>query len=130
MEINDHPIQALPKKDREEKEGNRLFPVFLKLEQLSLLIIGGGKVALEKLHAVLSNAPDTRVRIVAMVVSEGMAAEAARHDHIRIVEKPYDSSDLDGADLLIVAVNDIPLATRIKEDARNAGKLVNVADKP
>jgi len=111
-------------------DNNRLFPVFIKLEQLSLLIVGGGKVALEKLHAVLSNAPSTRIRIVGKVISEELAAEAARHDHITVVEKPYDSSDLKGADIVIVAVNDIPAATRIKEDTRRAGLLVNVADKP
>jgi len=109
---------------------NALFPIFLKLEELSLLIVGGGKVALEKLHAVLSNAPATRIRIVAKVVSEELAAEAALHDHIIVVEKPYDSSDLEGVDLVIVAVNDIPAATKIKEDTRRAGLLVNVADKP
>lgn len=115
MELNDH---------------NRLFPVFLKLEQLSLLIVGGGKVALEKLHAVLSNAPATRIRIVGKVISEDLTAEAALHDHITVVEKPYESSDLEGVDIVIVAVNDIPAATRIKEDTRRAGLLVNVADKP
>jgi len=114
----------------ELNDNNRLFPVFLKLEQLSLLIVGGGKVALEKLHAVLSNAPATRIRIVGKVISEELAAEAALHDHITVVEKPYESSDLDGADIVIVAVNDIPAATRIKEDTRRAGLLVNVADKP
>lgn len=114
----------------ELNDNNRLFPVFLKLEQLSLLIVGGGKVALEKLHAVLSNAPATRIRIVGKVISEELTAEAALHDHITVVEKPYESSDLKGADIVIVAVNDIPAATRIKEDARRAGLLVNVADKP
>src|SRR5205807_7791314 len=49
---------------------------------------------------------------------------------IEVIEKPYASSDLAEADLIIVAVNDIPVATQIKEDARKAGKLVNVADKP
>jgi siroheme synthase-like protein len=130
METKDHPIQAAPGEDREGQESNRLFPVFLKLEQLSLLIVGGGKVALEKLHAVLSNAPATRIKIVALAVSDGLAAEAALHNHIEVVERPYDSTDLAGADIVIVAVNDIPVATRIKVDARKAGKLVNVADKP
>src|SRR6185503_19476294 len=37
---------------------------------------------------------------------------------------------LEGADIVIVAVNDIPAATRIKGDTRRAGLLVNVADKP
>lgn len=111
-------------------DSNRLFPVFLKLETLSLLIVGGGKVALEKLHAVLSNAPATPIRIVGMVISPEMAEEAARHDNIELVQKKYDSSDLNGAELVIVAVNDIPTATEIRNDAKQRGILVNVADKP
>src|SRR5205807_575278 len=49
---------------------------------------------------------------------------------IEVIEKPYASSDLAEADLIIVAVNDIPVATQIKEDARKAGKIVNTADQP
>ncbi len=115
---------------KEAKDSNHLFPVFLKLETLSLLIIGGGKVALEKLHAVLANAPATRIRIVAMELSEPLVAEAAQHPSIQLAEKPYESSDLDQADIIIVAVNDIPTAEQIRNDAKRVGKLVNVADKP
>jgi hypothetical protein len=38
--------------------GNNLFPVFLKLENLRLLIVGGGYVGMEKLRTVLQNSPD------------------------------------------------------------------------
>ena len=33
---------------------NRLFPVFLKLEELEVLLVGAGKVGLEKLTAILA----------------------------------------------------------------------------
>ncbi|HVG11650.1 MAG TPA: NAD(P)-dependent oxidoreductase, partial [Flavisolibacter sp.] len=46
-------------------ETNVLFPVFLKLEQLNVLLVGGGYVALEKLTAMLHHSPATKVRIVA-----------------------------------------------------------------
>ena len=49
---------------------NRLFPVFLKLEELEVLLVGGGKVGLEKLTAVLHNAPATSVTIVAIEIAE------------------------------------------------------------
>lgn len=114
----------------DDRDENLLFPVFLKLETLSLLIIGGGKVALEKLHAVLSNAPATRIHIVATALSPALLTEAGKHPNIRLTEKPYDPSDLTNADLVIVAVNDIEVAARIHEDARTIGLLVNVADKP
>ena len=50
--------------------GNNLFPVFLKLEQLQLLIIGGGNVALEKLQAVIQNSPATSIRLVSLTIFE------------------------------------------------------------
>jgi siroheme synthase (precorrin-2 oxidase/ferrochelatase) len=36
---------------------NNLFPVFLKLEELRLLIVGAGEIGYEKLNTVLSNSP-------------------------------------------------------------------------
>ena len=36
-------------------ESNELFPIFLKLNELKLLIVGGGYVGLEKVTAVLQN---------------------------------------------------------------------------
>lgn len=44
---------------------NTLFPIFLKLDQLNTLVVGGGNVALEKVSAILRNAPDARVFMVA-----------------------------------------------------------------
>ena len=35
------------------EDSNNLFPVFLKLEELDTLIVGGGNVGLEKLNALL-----------------------------------------------------------------------------
>ena len=43
--------------------GNELFPVFLKLNQLHILLVGAGNVGLEKLTAILSNSPQTRVTV-------------------------------------------------------------------
>ena len=40
------------------------------------------------------------------------------------------ADDLTGADILIVAVNDIPLSEQIRNDAKVRSILVNVADKP
>ena len=48
---------------------NYLFPIFLKLEQLSLLIVGGGYVGNEKLNAVLQNSPKATITLVATAIS-------------------------------------------------------------
>jgi len=109
---------------------NTLFPVFLKLETLSVLLVGGGNVAVEKLQALLNNAPRTRIRIVAISVDKRIRQFAADFPMLSIEEKAYEAADLTGIDFLVVAVNDIPLSTAIRNDAKAKGILVNVADKP
>ena len=112
------------------KEGNDLFPVFLKLEQLRLLIIGGGNVGLEKLQAVVHNSPATRVLLVATEINDAIKKIAQHHSTITLEERPYDRTDLDECDLAIVAVNDRVLSEIIQTDAKQKNKLVNVADTP
>jgi siroheme synthase-like protein len=124
--IETAPVKVNP----DAADSNRLFPVFLKLETLSVLIIGGGNVALEKLHAVLNNSPATTVTVLALAVSERIRALAALHPGVAVRQKAYEAIDLAGADILIVAVNDLPLCEQIKTDAAERGLLVNVADTP
>ena len=109
---------------------NHLFPVFLKLEELRLLIIGGGNVGLEKLHAVIHNAPATQVKLVATTISEGVKNFAARHHNIHLTEKEFEVSDLNDIDIVILAINDKAESERISKEIKNKGLLVNVADKP
>ncbi|MDP4246392.1 MAG: TSUP family transporter [Bacteroidota bacterium] len=109
---------------------NNLFPVFIKLEQLRLLIVGGGNVGLEKLQAVLQNSPATRIRLVASSISENVRELAAGYPGVELLERPYLTEDLDQADLVIVAVNDREISRTIGCEAKGRGKLVNVADTP
>ncbi|HMO62823.1 MAG TPA: bifunctional precorrin-2 dehydrogenase/sirohydrochlorin ferrochelatase [Ferruginibacter sp.] len=111
-------------------EANNLFPVFLKLEQLSLLIVGGGYVGMEKLQAVVQNAPKTPIKLVATVISDEIKALAAAYNNITLIEKPYAPGDIDEADIVIAALNDPQVSTQVSRDAKQKGKLVNVADKP
>ncbi|MEO6720441.1 MAG: TSUP family transporter [Ferruginibacter sp.] len=113
-----------------QAEGNRLFPVFLKLENLSLLLVGGGYVALEKLNAILSNSPETDIRVVGTSISDEIKQLASSHPKIELVERPYQSADIDNADIVISAVNDRFISEQVSQDAKEKGKLVNVADTP
>jgi siroheme synthase-like protein len=111
-------------------ETNHLFPVFLKLENMRVLLVGGGAVAHEKLQAVLSNAPATSVHIVSIEVNDIIKSIAQHHSHISWEEKAFDESDLDEAEVVIVAVNDLAVAAAIREAAKARRLLVNVADTP
>jgi siroheme synthase (precorrin-2 oxidase/ferrochelatase) len=43
---------------------NTLFPIFLKLDQLNTLVVGGGNVALEKVSALLRNSPQANITMI------------------------------------------------------------------
>lgn len=112
------------------KETNNLFPVFLKLEQMRLLIVGGGKIGLEKLQAVLHNSPATHIKLVAISISDEVKNLIEQFPDVQVEERPYQSTDLDNADIVIVAVNDRSISQQIHADAKGKAKLVNVADTP
>lgn len=109
---------------------NKLFPVFLKLETLSVLVVGGGKVGHEKLFAILQNSPATSVKLVSITISEEVRKLAAGYKNVVLHERPYQISDLDLIDIVIVAIDDHDVSGEIRTEAKSLGKLVNVADKP
>jgi uncharacterized protein len=112
------------------KETNRLFPVFLKLEDLSVLIVGGGTIGLEKLSAILSNSPETNIKVVSIVISEEIRKLAVDHPSIELRERVFLPGDLDDRDIVIIAIDDKKESKRIRDIVKEKKKLVNVADKP
>ncbi|HTR31017.1 MAG TPA: TSUP family transporter [Puia sp.] len=114
----------------ETGSGNNLFPVFIKLEELKLLIVGGGNVGLEKLQTVLQNSPTTPITLVAPEIIAPIRELAGQHLNITLVERPWRSNDLEYADIAIVAVNDRVVSETVARHARERGILVNVADTP
>ena len=112
------------------EQTNTLFPVFIKLEKLRLLIVGGGFIGLEKLQAVINNSPATNITLVGITISDDIKTIAANYPNITLLEKAYHISDLENKDLVIAAVNDIELATIIAADTKQKGLLINAADKP
>ena len=109
---------------------NTLFPAFLKLEQLRVLLVGGGNVGLEKLTAILRNSPETAVTVVSLTFLPALRALAARHAAVRLHPGPYDDTFLNEADIVFAATDDPALHGRIKRAARARRLLVNVADTP
>lgn len=109
---------------------NQLFPVFLKLEKFRVLIVGGGAVGLEKLTAIVNNAPTTHVRIVSLSFIDELKSLAAPYENIQLIERKFESADLNNADVLITALSDHALSEAICAEARTRKILVNAADKP
>ncbi|HEY4154999.1 MAG TPA: TSUP family transporter [Puia sp.] len=109
---------------------NHLFPVFLKLEELGVLLVGGGKVGMEKLSAILANAPATLVTVVATEISEPVKQLAGSNSSIRLIERPFEPDDLEDKDIVVVAVNDKSVSNYVRVLAKEKKLLVNVADTP
>ncbi len=112
-----------------DEQSNLLFPVFLKLNQLRLTIIGGGNVAVEKLNAVLSNSPQTKIKLVSKAIDPEIDTLANTYS-ITLFKKEYEAADLENSDLVIAAINDRAVSKQIYEDAHARGMLINVADTP
>lgn len=91
------------------------------------VVIGGGKIALRKLHTLLR--AGASVTVVAMDISPEIAAlKDAGVFVVRIGS--YESADLDNAFLVIAATDDAIVNERISADARKRGILAVVADNP
>jgi hypothetical protein len=114
----------------EPSEGNLLLPVFLKLEELRLLIVGGGTVALEKLEAILANSPDTAITLVAKETRPEIVELSKEFTNLLIYQREAEPSDFDETDLVILAVNNEAVAAELVQEAHYRNLLVNVADTP
>lgn len=112
------------------EERNNLFPVFLKLEELDTLLVGGGNVGLEKLTALLRSSPGARITVVASKIKEEVRLLAKGAEHVRLVDRDFQISDLDNVDLVVMATDDPDLHKQIRKVARVKRLLVNVADTP
>ena len=112
------------------RKTNRLFPVFLKLENLSVLIVGGGKIGLEKLSAILSNSPETNIKLVSITISKEIKNMVLDYPNIELIERVFLTVDVDDRDVVIIAIDDKKESRRIRDIVKQKNRLVNVADKP
>jgi precorrin-2 dehydrogenase / sirohydrochlorin ferrochelatase len=112
------------------KPMNELFPIFLKLDHLNTLVVGGGNVALEKVSALLRNAPGAQVTLVAPMFREDTLAFLADYPQVVLFERGFEVADLDGRDLVICATDNRSLHEEIKGVCAERHLLCNVADTP
>jgi len=109
---------------------NNLFPIFLKLESLTTLIVGGGNVGLEKISNILKNSPTARILLVAREIHPEIKSLAQKHPTVTLEERNFKLWDLWSADLVLLATNNRETNQQILKFAKSRGLLVNVADTP
>ncbi|ERI53601.1 uroporphyrinogen-III C-methyltransferase [Pseudomonas sp. AOB-7] len=103
----------------------QFLPLFHKLQDRPVLVIGGGEVALRKAR-LLSDA-GARLRVVAPEIRSELQELAGPAG---IFLRGYQASDLQGVALVIAATDDEPLNAQISVQAQALGIPVNVVDAP
>lgn len=102
-------------------------PLFHKLQDRLVLVVGGGEVALRK--ARLLGDAGARLRVVAPDVRDELS-EMAGAGGGEVLLRDYQQTDLQGVALVIAATDDEPLNARISAQAQALGIPVNVVDAP
>ena len=105
----------------------RYYPINLDIQNRHCLVIGGGKVATRKVATLLKCG--ARVTVVSPEATD-MLQSMEMSGSIRLINRPYRTSDLGGMFLVIGATDNKELNRQIYQDAENSGRLCNIADQP
>jgi siroheme synthase-like protein len=101
------------------------YPAILDIAGRTALVVGAGKVGEGKIEGLLRG--DARVRVVSLTATETVR-RWADEGRIELQLRAYQTSDLDGAFLVIAATEDNPTNVRVFEDAEARQMLCNVVD--
>jgi precorrin-2 dehydrogenase / sirohydrochlorin ferrochelatase len=98
-------------------------PISIDISKAKILIIGGGQDALKKLR--ILQRFDARVEVLALQVCDEI-----KNSGIKYIESAYHKKFLKGYLMLYSCLNNDELDKQIVKDAKDAGVLVNIHDKP
>lgn len=101
------------------------YPLFLDLNDRPCVVIGGGRIAADKTHALLE------ARACVTVIAQdliGSLADLAAVGRIKHTARLYQAGDLAGSVLAISATDDSAVNRQVWEEGRRSGVLVNVVD--
>ena len=110
-------------------EQNELYPVFLKVAALEVLIVGGGHVGLEKLTFLLKSSPNAKVTVVSKSFIPEVISLAAGFK-VSLMEDAYKRGYLSGKQIVIAATDDLDVNIQVYHDCKKENILVNLADNP
>lgn len=110
-------------------ERNELYPVFLKVNNLKVLIVGGGNVAEEKLTFLLKSSPNAQVEMISPMYREGTVKLAEKHK-VAMHKGKYKKHYLKKKHIVVATTDKTKVNEKVYADCRKRSILVNVADNP
>ena len=111
-------------------EQNELYPIFLKLHNLNVLIVGGGNVGLEKLSFLLKSSPNANVEVVAPDFHLEIKVLAENHPSIKLTEAKFKKKMLKKRHMVIACTDDLAVNKRVYDLSRKRYLICNIADTP
>jgi precorrin-2 dehydrogenase/sirohydrochlorin ferrochelatase len=105
----------------------RLFPMFVKLNNRRVLVVGAGEIGEQKIRGLLD--AGARVKVVALRSSDAVR-EWAKAGEITLEERAFSPADLDGVFLVVVATGSRAVNENVFREAQRRGVLCNVVDVP
>ncbi|MCF8142470.1 MAG: bifunctional precorrin-2 dehydrogenase/sirohydrochlorin ferrochelatase [Deltaproteobacteria bacterium] len=103
------------------------YPIFLQLEGMAGLVVGGGGVARRKVETLLAFGAKVSI------VSRELAPELNRlieNGKIQFLGEEMEDRFFDDVSLVIAATDDMEFNHRVSEGARRRGLLINAVDQP
>jgi len=101
------------------------FPAYLKLDNKKILVVGGGKIAGDKISHLLDFTTD--ITIIAPKIDPRVAEFIQTHN-LPYHERSYQEGDVAGFFIVIVAVDDLEVQRQVYEECHRYGALCNAVD--
>jgi siroheme synthase-like protein len=108
-----------------EEDLGQWFPLFTNIAGKAVVVVGAGRIAKRRIETLLKF--DCRIRVVAAGAVPEVEAYAGQ-GKLELHIKPYEASDLEGADYVLASTNDPTINHQIYERCREGNIPVNVAD--
>ncbi len=101
------------------------FPMYMDMENLRVLLVGGGAIATEKLEKLVDFTKEITI------ITKELSLEAntiIKENCLTLHQRAYREGDIDDFDIVIVATDGIELHRSIYEESRGSRVLVNSVD--
>ena len=105
----------------------RMFPIVVKLEGCSCLVVGGGTVAVRKVRNLLQCG--AAINVVSPSFCEEMVL-LGQEEQVTLIPRKFEDRDVQGHMMVFAATSDEAVNQRVYEVCRENGILVNTVDDP
>ncbi len=101
------------------------FPAFVNLTNKKIVVIGGGKIAGDKICHLLDFTKD--ITIISPRIDQRVK-DFIDHNSLKYISREYKSGDIDGFYIVIVAADDLELQKKVYQECQDKKILCNSVD--